>query len=999
MASIMYGIGKGVARKPMAVIMTIILLTMVFSYYGLNVQNEVDMEAFNPDHEMIKASDEVSERFGTRSYSVMILAKAKDKDLLEIDDLKELIKLEATLREDIDVAPYIEASPTNPTGMMTIADMTVMGHGLLRSREGMDAMIDGMNMSLSMLAGTLNDPMVPNQSKVEALMITLGALSQQLGGMAGGNGMDMGGFNETASLMTLDAIASEYGTDPVPSFLAALRDYDVAGAAMRTSAQVATVNSTIYSIMPHLGLLYGMPMGPEEATMVLMGLAFALPSIEAGALALDKAIPGIYFGASATLSKDFEKSGGMDAKGAIILTNFEVDTNSKERSGIEQGIYDAAKDREKDSDIRYGVLGNEIMMQEIQETMDFSQMFLLALVVILIIVILYFTFRSGFDTALTMGCLGMAILWSYGISILIGIQGSMIAQVVPILLVGLGVDYGIHMTMRFREERHKGNKNRKAVAIAVGTVGMALLLATITTSIGFMSNTVSSMSILRDFAIMTTIGIVSSFIIMTTFQPAVKLVVTSWSEARKRKKGIKVDTRKPKMRKKKMSRAVSLITVGARAGDKAPGAVIAIMLLLTAGAVYSASQLETVFDFRDFLPEGTETHETVIFMLDNFAYGDQEFGQFYIKGDVARPEVLQAMDEAIANTADDERVAPGVPSRSILSLFEKYSNPTSAQETNATFLQTWAVSDTNGDGIPESNVKELIDILYDWPATHDEVVGLMHRSDAGEYDAALVQIRVSSDNLRKADLLQAELEKDAKPLYELEDDGVLDEAWVLGSPIVTNVVISEMNQGQINSIIITVIASFIVLTVIFFALERSLILGLLTTIPVTIVILWILGSMLFFGYDLNVMTITIASLTVGMGITYSIHITERFVEDLKIFKTPGRACENTLTHTGMALAGAFATTAGGFGILFFHRLPPLQQFGVLIALSITYSFLASTYILPTFLILWAKWRIRREQAKVAPRKKGKKRPISKDLAHKKRMPKGTRKPKRKKRKK
>jgi multidrug efflux pump subunit AcrB len=104
------------------------------------------------------------------------------------------------------------------------------------------------------------------------------------------------------------------------------------------------------------------------------------------------------------------------------------------------------------------------------------------------------------------------------------------------------------------------------------------------------------------------------------------------------------------------------------------------------------------------------------------------------------------------------------------------------------------------------------------------------------------------------------------------------------------------------------------------------------------------------------MTITIASLTIGMGITYSIHVSERFTEDLKKFKTPGKACENTLTHTGMALAGAFLTTSGGFGILFFHQLPPLQQFGVLIALSIAYSFLASAYVLPTFLILWAKWR-------------------------------------------
>jgi predicted RND superfamily exporter protein len=186
--------------------------------------------------------------------------------------------------------------------------------------------------------------------------------------------------------------------------------------------------------------------------------------------------------------------------------------------------------------------------------------------------------------------------------------------------------------------------------------------------------------------------------------------------------------------------------------------------------------------------------------------------------------------------------------------------------------------------------------------------------------------------------------------------GTLDKVYVIGEPVVINVVVTEMNEGQIRSIIITIAASFIVLTIVFFLLERSFILGAITMIPVLLVILWILGTMIIFGYNLNVMTITIASLTIGMGITYSIHVSERFTEDLKKFKTPGEACENTLTHTGMALAGAFLTTSGGFGILFFHQLPPLQQFGVMIALSIAYSFLASAYVLPTFLILWAKWR-------------------------------------------
>jgi predicted RND superfamily exporter protein len=188
-----------------------------------------------------------------------------------------------------------------------------------------------------------------------------------------------------------------------------------------------------------------------------------------------------------------------------------------------------------------------------------------------------------------------------------------------------------------------------------------------------------------------------------------------------------------------------------------------------------------------------------------------------------------------------------------------------------------------------------------------------------------------------------------------------------------------------------------------------LILGLITITPVIFCVAWTLGTMYLVNIPLNMMTITIASLTIGLGITYGIHITHRFLEDLKnynsknhlmiqkrvgcpncgeIVKVSGKpgevikvtcpscatlgkvtfkkpisttsyiddACRSTVTHTGTALFGAAATTISGFGLLVFALLPPLQQFGSITALTILYSFLASVFILPTFLVVWAKWK-------------------------------------------
>jgi hydrophobe/amphiphile efflux-3 (HAE3) family protein len=958
----MSGLGTKVSKGPKATIAIIAVLTVIFAIFGSSFQSDVDPESFNPDHELIKASEEAGDTFGTQTYSLLTLVKSGDENVLEIDDMKALIEFEDNIRSDENISSAIVPSQTNPTGFTSLADMLVMSYGLIQARDGMDSMLTGFDQGLGGLLILLENTTESNITKAYALDAFLVSLNENLTALQNGDNDMEFQFDKTTYLAILDAISYLY-TSPsnaVPGYLNMLMNYDVAGRIAQTSTIIGSIDSTIDLIMPYLVLLNGTQIDPMTGTAILMGFDMALPTINAQAQTLDETIVGLYYGASATLTRDFEESGGTRAKGTIININFDINLDSDQRFSVEKKVDDLASSQE--GDLEYGVLGNQLINQEIQETMDVSQMFLLMLVFVLIVMILFFTFRSGFDTVLTLLSLGMAIVWSYGISRMLGIQGSIIATVVPILLVGLGVDYGIHMTMRFREEKGRGEKNKKAIAIAIGTVGMALLLATITTSIGFMSNTVSSLTILKEFAIMVTAGIVSSFIIMTTFLPAVRLVASERKERKTKNNGSEKEPKINNLKNNSKKHAVSIVTIGAKAGDRAPAAVLIILIAISAIAGYGASQLDTVFDFREFLPRDTDAYDNYVFLIDEFQFGDQEYGEFYIKGDIANPEVLSAIDQVITNTQNNSQIVPGIPARSILSVMQKYANPASATDYNQSFIENWTVSDSDGDGVPNSNVKTLFDILYNFEASNSDVISVLHRNDNGDYDAALIQVRVTSDNLKKADVLVDELHEDAAPLKELKG-GALDKVYIIGGPVVTNVVVTEMNEGQINSIIITLIASFIVLTIVFFLLERSIILGAITMIPIVLVILWILGTMIIFGYSLNVMTITIASLTVGMGITYSIHVSERFTEDLKKFEDVGEACENTLTHTGMALAGAFLTTAGGFGVLYFHKLPPLQQFGVMIALSITYSFLACAYVLPTFLILWAKWRKRRREGR------------------------------------
>ena len=130
--------------------------------------------------------------------------------------------------------------------------------------------------------------------------------------------------------------------------------------------------------------------------------------------------------------------------------------------------------------------------------------------------------------------------------------------------------------------------------------------------------------------------------------------------------------------------------------------------------------------------------------------------------------------------------------------------------------------------------------------------------------------------------------------------------------------------------------------------------------------IWILGTIYFFGYILDVMTITVTSITIGIGIDYAIHATQRF--RLVADKTGdiARAVAETISHTGGALLIAALTTSLVFGILVLAPIPPQQRFGLILAITITYSFLTSVLFLPLFLARWAKWRKKRKGYIISP---------------------------------
>ena len=637
-------------------------------------------------------------------------------------------------------------------------------------------------------------------------------------------------------------------------------------------------------------------------------------------------------------SKDFN---GRHAKAAIMLVILKDIKNTGETDAehsahmehVEESVANVAKSVKVNGEVR--VMGSYLISKATEKTSNETMNVLLPISLILVIIILVITFRSAVDTLLGILGLGMAIMWAYGFGVMMNYDFNQISTMVAVLLVGLGIDYAIHTILRYREELRKGKSVRDSMRDMIANLGMGLILATVTTMVSFLSNISSPIPPIQDFGVMNAVGIFGAFIIFTTFVPAVKILI----DTRKERKG----TMKIKKEEERVGSGVILLNrfmaLSAVGAEKHRYGVIVTIAILTGASLYAGMFVSTTFDMKDFLPSNLEISHTIDYMMDNFNSSGMSNNYVLIEGNITSPQALKAVEDTTENMKDDVYILHG-QSENIITEIKEWS------EKNSTFAKMVSQSDVDGDGIPDKNITEI----YNWLYENGDGKDILHLSD-GKYDAMIMIIRTSaSSNSQNGELIK-EVENDIKPLHSAGLTAIFT-----GTNVLTYHILSMLTGSQWNSMVITIVTTLIVLTIVFYYEAKSYVLGIIASLPVLIALSWLLGSMYLLGISFNVVTVITTSLTIGLGITYAIHITHRFLEDLKNEKNIESAMRKTVRQTGSSIFGAATTTMAGFGTLMLSTMPPISDFGEVSTLSILYSFVLSVFILPSFLYVWAERR-------------------------------------------
>ena len=195
-----------------------------------------------------------------------------------------------------------------------------------------------------------------------------------------------------------------------------------------------------------------------------------------------------------------------------------------------------------------------------------------------------------------------------------------------------------------------------------------------------------------------------------------------------------------------------------------------------------------------------------------------------------------------------------------------------------------------------------------------------------ENNEARISLRIidSNPNLNRKELL-IKIQKDLEEKLKLKKD----EFKITGVLVIFNNLLQSLFDSQIKTLGITFGGIFILLLILFKSLSWSIV----AAIPNFTAALFILGSLGLFNVPLDMMTITIASITVGIAIDNSIHYIYRFREEFKINKNYKKTIEICHKSVGKAIVNASLTIVFGFSILILSNFIPSIYFGIFTGLA------------------------------------------------------------------
>ncbi|MCK5242251.1 RND family transporter [bacterium] len=525
----------------------------------------------------------------------------------------------------------------------------------------------------------------------------------------------------------------------------------------------------------------------------------------------------------------------------------------------------------------------------------------------MIIVMVWLFFRSLKIAVMAFLNISLCLAGTFGFMAIVGATINDVTSLVPPLIMALSLANSIHIFNHYLRHRRARSDNRAAIQQTWRGNFKPCFFATLTTSVGFLSLTLSRINSIQEFGLSVAAGVWLAFIFSFLFLPALMIFMPL---------AVSHSTRQVKR-----DRVIKLLAGIVQLNRHYHRVILLLFIGLSLGAGYFISRINVETNFIEWFKSGTSLRQSLDF-VENHLAGVESID-------------VSLQGERFDLFKDPENVEFIETVQNYLNLLPEIDMTMSFADYIKDMNESFHNEDPKYRKIPDS--RKLIAqylLLYD----AEDIEDVMNEG----FNHARIMARTSEHSSRIHKQIIQKIE-----IFLAEKSPLGLTARVTGAPVSYLKTIDELLNSQIKSLATTVI----VISCLMFVVFRSWRLGLISLIPNLFPVVLNFGIMGLFGIPLNTGTALIAAVVIGIIVDDTIHFLHHYQAKLREGCSPDQAIANAIQVKGVAVLTTSLVLFFGFGVELFASFIPLIQFGLLCAIIMLSALAADLFLLPSILSL------------------------------------------------
>lgn len=553
----------------------------------------------------------------------------------------------------------------------------------------------------------------------------------------------------------------------------------------------------------------------------------------------------------------------------------------------------------------YHLLGRAYFSKELVEMQLFEIILTSLISGILILIVMFLIYKKPITVFLGLISIGMGLIIFLGVLGLLGRELNIMSALYPVLMLIVGTSDVIHIMTKYLDELKKGKVQNDAIWVTIKEVGLATLLTSLTTAVGFLTLMSSRIYPIRDFGVNAGIGVIIAYIVVILF-------TTACLSLCKKEQLLNLEKEKGHWNR--------LMEKGYQLTIQKSKMILAVTFIITIACIYGMTLISTNYKIESNLPRSGKVTEDFKYFEKNFGgfrpleFAIQTKGELLADNYLVQTEINKLENQIRSTGKFNSIVSPTMMQKSIERMNGR--NKASAYtfpETKKRYLKNQRLIEK----IPSVGTNILLN------------------KDKTKARLSTRLLDIGADNIRNLGL-------------EMDDwiDKNIDTSMMSVKRTGSGILVDKNAFYVRESLMKGLSIALVIISLLMGFLFRDFKMLLISMIPNVFPLLFAAGLMGFLAIEMEAGVAIVFAIIFGIAVDDTIHFLSKFKLSLHAGKSVEESIHVTFRETGKAICLTSVILFFGFMIMLFSNNPPSVNIGLLISITLVSAVACDLFLLP-----------------------------------------------------